>query len=511
MVPSKASPQVPNPSPAASGKRLAGAAANVVAGTKRRAAPGVEEDPNADGAVDPDTLIDPDMGHDGGEEHLPADQQISAPGGRKPGAKPMGVAPARPASAAAGYAHAARAGMYGAPQVPAPVDLTLPVEDEGSLPEDPEERKKEENRRLSKRKTEAMKLKCEPLAPSVLNISQRRCAPAVKLANLNPALCGLDDSKPPKQATGKAMYFVTHTYAGRPGPTVQVEGRLVAQPMVSATYDSTNFTIEILDPLEQRNWSGMSRQFKKNFETKAVEKKWPFAGQMIKKMAFRDFYVRGKIMDETLRKKYVDPDMLPTDMVDQETKQVIECYPPRIKAQLVMSKKIRDAIDTDAMDENDVQMNPFHLKRGNLVRMAIRMHYAYYKAVPGQPVNEYGVPCKLALIKRLDQYEEVEGAPVKRTKWADPDEPATHTAPQVPGVQAQVAAPATPAVPAQPQVGASPVAAAAVPQVPGAPEGSAEALAESVLGPQGAALRQAVREQAQAAAPPAADTKIPEA
>src|SRR5579871_6769898 len=70
MVPSKASPQVPNPSPAASGKRLAGAAANVVAGTKRRAAPGVEEDPNADGAVDPDTLIDPDMGHDGGEEQI---------------------------------------------------------------------------------------------------------------------------------------------------------------------------------------------------------------------------------------------------------------------------------------------------------------------------------------------------------------------------------------------------------------------------------------------------------
>jgi hypothetical protein len=108
-------------------------------------------------------------------------------------------------------------------------------------------------------------------------------------------------------------------------------------------------------------------------------------------------------------------------MIDPDTNQPIECYPPRIKAQLVMNKK--GDLETDVMDESDVQMNPYDLRKGNMVRMGISNRYAYYKALIGQAMpNEYSIPQKLAMVKRLDTQEEAEGGPLKRTRWAE-DEP----------------------------------------------------------------------------------------
>jgi hypothetical protein len=440
-----------------------------------------------------------------------------------------------------GYAnHGGRAPARGGGG-PAPMDAGSNGEDEENvvLPDDPTEAKKVMDRLMSKKKTEDLRKKCQPSAPTVLNISQRRAPAAIKLANLNPDLCDLEKKCKKSTDPRQAMYFVTHLYAGKAGPIVQVEGRLTTTPMVSATFDTTNYTVELHDPIEQRNWSGMSRQFKKNFTKRATEEKWPYAGQMINKMVFRDFYLRGKIIDPSLRDKYADPDLLPPDMVDPDTKQVIECYPPRIKAQLVMSKKNRNELETDVMDENDIQMNPFDFRRGNLVRLAIRMGYGYWKAVLGAQVpNEYGMPCKLAMIKRLDTQEETDGGPLKRTKWADEDVHANTLAAETSA--AQITAPPTTTTTAAATQLTPPPTPTSVPAPPGGPSAAAtttttnvtaanataaatttgvtaakgaEALVLAVAGDAGAALRAVVAQQLQASTtkPPTATLNPPKA
>lgn len=511
---------------------------------------------------------------EGGEDMQPMDQPIQrqqrpAPAAvaaaNRGGATTQQKRPMAGGRAPMGYANNGRGGGGGGgggrTNQMAQMESSGPEDEENVvLPDDPTEAKKVMDRLLSKKKTDDLRKKCQPAAPTQLNISQRRAPAAIKLANLNPDLCDLDKKCKKSTDPRQAMYFVTHLYGGKPGPIVQVEGRLTATPMVSATYDTTNYTIELHDPIEQRNWSGMSRQFKKNFIKRATEEKWPYAGQMINKMVFRDFYLRGKIMDPSLREKYADPDLLPPDMVDPDTKQVIECYPPRIKAQLVMSKKNRNELETDVMDENDVQMNPFDFRRGNLVRLAIRMGYGYWKAMIGAQVpNEYGMPCKLAMIKRLDTQEETDGGPLKRTKWADDDvsaQPAETSAAQITApftaatttstgtstttatsttaaVSASAAAAAVappssaPAPPGGPTAAPAAAAAAAVASSAAASaaiKGTPEALAQAVAGDAGASLRAIVAQQAQAStkpttqpvkpptadAKPAADTKAPE-
>lgn len=456
-----------------------------------------------DGTAGGDAGADADVSAVEQQDMQPMDQPIqrTARGGTSAPVASRGVpvtaASRRPGTnngrgAPMGYANNRR-GAAPAPPPPPPGDAySMDDEENVVLPDDPTERKKVEDRLLSKKKTDEWRRKCQPAAPSVMNISQRKAPSAIKLANLNPDLCDLDKKCKKSSDPKQAMYFVTHLYAGKPGPVVQVEGRLTATPMVSATYDTTNYTIEIHDPLEQRNWSGMSRQFKKNFTKRAVEEKWPYAGQMISKMVFRDFYVHGKIMDTTLREKYADPDLLPSDMVDPDTKQVIECYPPRIKAQLVMSRKTR-GLETDVMDENDVQMNPFELRRGNLVRFAIRMGYGYWKAILGSQVpNEYGMPCKLAMIKRLDTQEETEGGPLKRTKWAEDENTTTTSVAGAAGATATVSAPAV-------ATATTAAASAPAPAPPGGPttnkSSGTEALALAATGDAGAALRAVVAQQ----------------
>lgn len=397
------------------------------------------------------------------QDHQPNDQPIQR--GRKP--QPQQQQQQQPqqprrnannnagrGGAASGYApgggnaSAYRGGMRGGDDNGGAVEPEAPL----VLPDDPAEAKKVLDRIESERKTDILRKKVQPTAPTHVDVSQRKVTPAVKLSMLNPDLCDLDDKPKKSQDPKQCMYFVTHLYAGKPGPNIQVEGRLTATPMVSATFDTTNFTIELHDPVEQRNWSGMSRQFKKNFVKKAVEKKWPYAGTMVNKMVFRDFYLRGKIVDPTLRDKYADPDLLPIDMVDPDTKQPIECYAPRLKAQLVMSKKNRNKLETEVLDENDMQMNPYDLRRGNKVKMNVRTAYAYYKAIIGsQMPNEYGMPCKLAIIKRLDTHEETDGGPLKRTKWADEGDSATQAvAAPAPGSLPQQTSSQTPSTGAQP-------------------------------------------------------------
>jgi len=177
-------------------------------------------------------------------------------------------------------------------------------------------------------------------------------------------------------------------------------------------------------------------------------------------------------------------------MVDPETKQVIECYPPRIKAQLVMSKKNRNELETDVMDEHDVQMNPYDLRRGNMVRLAIKLSYFYYKTILNSTMpNEYGLPCKLAMVKRLDKEEATDGGPLKRTKWAE-EEPLPTT--QLPPL---ASAPIL-----------TPAALVAAMPVPTAPETAKAVDANSVLGAAAAALSDKVKEQVAASVVP---TKSP--
>ena len=303
-------------------------------------------------------------------------------------------------------------------------NVVAPVVEE-PLPSDPVEAKKVLDRRESIRKTEVLRKLLQPKIDDKIDFSKRQDE-SIKLANINPELAGLKDVAKKSKTPGQAMYFVDHTYKGAIGPTIQVIGRLLGTPMMGVTYESINYTIEILNIVEQQNLSALSRNFKKNFTRLAVEKQWPFAGVMINKMVYHDFYIRGKIMDEDLRAKYLDPDLLPADLIDvnPETKQrkPIEFYPPKLKCQLLMSKKVRNKVETDVMDENENRLNPFDFRKGNLVCMSVGLRYAYYKAQPGSITpNEYGVPCKLLLIKRLDQHEDVDGGPAKRTKFAAED------------------------------------------------------------------------------------------
>lgn len=426
---------------------------------KRRVAP--TEDAHEEVPYD-DTEDAPDPEAEADGEHAPQHQPQDQPIVRRP--KPRAAAPAPITRSAA------RAQHPGGRNKAAPMETNDDEETlkEPEYPDDPTEAKKMRDEFESKRKTAIMRKRCTPSAPTKINIQDRKSEPAaIKLSQLNADLCDLEAKAAKSKDAKQAMYYVSHLYKGKIGPTIQVEGRLTATPRVSATYDTTNFTIEITDPVEQRNWSEMSRQFKKNFVKKAVENKWPYAGAAINKMVFRDFYLRGKIMDAELRERYADPDSLPADMVDPTTKQVIECYAPRIKAQLLMDKKERNKLATDVMDENDMQMNPYDLRAGNKVRMAIRMGYAYYKAIPGTTVpNEYGVPCKLALLKRLDTKEELTGGPIKRTRWAEdteepqtspPNAPAPTNAPPTNVAAVNVPPPPPPPINVPPPVSVAPV------------------------------------------------------
>ena len=85
---------------------------------------------------------------------------------------------------------------------------------------------------------------------------------------------------------------------------------------------------------------------------------------MINKMAYRDCFLLGKIKDKEMKKRYLDPDSVLADGIDPETKRPIERFPPKLKAQLVMNKKNRNEMDTDVMDENDVQRIRATSKKG---------------------------------------------------------------------------------------------------------------------------------------------------
>jgi hypothetical protein len=72
-------------------------------------------------------------------------------------------------------------------------------------------------------------------------------------------------------------------------------------------------------------------------------------------------------------------------------------------------------VESDVLDENEMQLNPLDFDKGNKVRMAVRMTYGYYKTMRGS--NEFSVPRKLLIIQRLDQNKE-EGGRAKRARWA---------------------------------------------------------------------------------------------
>jgi hypothetical protein len=284
--------------------------------------------------------------------------------------------------------------------------------DNGPLPTNPEERDKEIKRRESARKTREKRERLQPSNDRPVDFNGRNGV-AVKLAALNTSLLSLDVKV--KKAGDNAMYFGTQLYRGQMGPTVQVVGRLTGDPSVN-DFDNTNYNVEIEDPREANNLREMQSNFKRNFEMLAVKHSWPFAGPFLQAkqiMQYTPIYTEGKAKDKALREQYP---VLPPDGIIDGVK--IETYPMRFKGQLAFNKKTGN-METEAMDENRVPMNPYDLKRGNLVRMAVKLSYFYYKSMNNSPV--VGIPSKLVMIQRLDQNVAGDSS-ARRVKWAEDDD-----------------------------------------------------------------------------------------
>lgn len=294
---------------------------------------------------------------------------------------------------------------------------------DGPLPDNlsAEDAEKEKKRRERVKKTNELRAKIEPAEPRHVDVNRRaNSAPAIRLRDLQPELCTLgDQAKKPK--ADQAMYFFDHRYQGTTGPTVQIEGRLTHKPMLSE-FGSVDFAIQIDDPKEQRVLEEWSRRFEQLFKKTAVERKWKFAGdaKIIDKIQYKDFVLRQNAVDQDVRERYPTPETFPPDMIDPKTGERIKTYPHRFKATLMMKKNV---VETEVMDENSMQLNPFDFEKGNKVRMAVRMGYGYYKALRQ---SEFGLPRKLLLLQRLDTEEDVGGGHAQRTRWAADEPSAAH-------------------------------------------------------------------------------------
>ena len=230
----------------------------------------------------------------------------------------------------------------------------------------------------------------------MLALALRQMA-TVRLVNVDPSRCTVGSQLVRPRAGGSPVHLFGHRYGDTVGPCVEIEGRLAADPRVSA-FDQTLYDIEIIDAREELVLETWHRRFRREFETTAKAQKWAMCDPRRMRPWLRGANPIGYRRD-----------VMPTDMIDEKTLAPIERWAPQLRVTLWTHNAgshgiFRDekVLVTKSMDENDRPMCPTSgLRRGNKVRVVINMSRGYCILRCGAPA-EVGLTLKIALLKRLD-------------------------------------------------------------------------------------------------------------
>jgi hypothetical protein len=264
-------------------------------------------------------------------------------------------------------------------------------------------------KRKAVKKTKEMASKMKLREPK-FNVRQRPQT-AIPLVKLDPEQWTIGtDTKQPNPA--QAMHYFDSLYGGdkKRGPTLSVKGRLTAEPLAHPEHGGIAFQIEITNEQEQKNLMDASKKLNALIRSTALKHKWTGLGNSKNNYTFKDFCLRQHARSKDIRTRFKMMSDLPEDMIDPTTGLAIETFPPRFRGSLVMEKENKATPKTIVVDaDGKTPLNPASdFKKGNMVKMIVSLTYGYVKCITGK--YEFGLPCKLQTLMRMDQEEPSSGA-----------------------------------------------------------------------------------------------------
>ncbi len=281
-------------------------------------------------------------------------------------------------------------------------------------------------KRKAIKKTKEMASKMKLREPK-FNVRQRPQT-AIPLAKLDPEQWTIGtDTKQPNPA--QAMHYFDSLYGPdkKRGPTLSVKGRLTAEPLAHPEHGGIAFQIEIVNEQEQKNLMDASKKLNALIRATALKNKWTGLGNSKNNYTFKDFCLRQHAKSKDIRTRFKMMSDLPEDMIDPTTGLAIDTFPPRFRGSLVMEKENKATPKTIVVDaDGKTPLNPASdFKKGNMVKMIVSLTYGYVKCITGK--YEFGLPCKLQTLMRMDQEEPSTGADFEVYGFEEEDEDAGTT------------------------------------------------------------------------------------
>jgi hypothetical protein len=223
---------------------------------------------------------------------------------------------------------------------------------------------------------------------------QDLCHPPFNFEQFDRSKFKLEDKKPNKPDDAQAMYYYSFQYDGKRGPIFDITGHVANTPTIDERYNSFSIAIEIRDPVQQKamdEWNKAAKNMVLD-AAKAKPAEWFMLGKNPSTFTWKNFARRQNAKDPKFRTSDRDE--------DYEGDTFIERYPLQFQANFVMEKNAK-VLKTSSFDEKGNIIHPYtSFKKGNLVKLRMKMTYGYFS---NTQKKEFGIPCKLIKITRLNQ------------------------------------------------------------------------------------------------------------